>query len=170
MRNVLGALAALLLTGCGGGASNQAGGVAATQASNEAVPAPSNQAGDLLPASVNAAQGNSAAPAAPAEGWAGHYRGDLDVEVRAGTNPNRYRVEISTTSGGGCMGVVSGAGTANGNRLAFLGVDQENAPGEQCRITLTRRDGGLSIEEGEGCSAFRGVSCSFDGMAARQSR
>lgn len=174
MRALFGVIAAASLASCGGGATNQsANAVAGANAQSPDITPPGNAAlsNDTAAAPGNTVQDNAMAPAG-ADSWAGDYGGDLDVEIRDGRRPGSYRVEISTTSGGGggCMGVVTGTATASGDRLAFVATDEDAGPGAQCRIAINRRGGDLVIEEGEGCSAFRGVSCAFEGTVSRQSR
>lgn len=171
MRVLFGVIAAALLAGCGGSATNQSANSAVEnnlQSSDGAAPGNTAAANTAVTAPANAAQGNEAAAASTDTGWAGDYEGDLIVEIRDGRRPGNYRVEISTNSGGGCMGVVSGAATASGDRMAFVGTDAEIEAGGQCRITLTRRGRELILAEGEGCTAFHGAMCGFDGSATRR--
>ena len=170
MRALFGVIAAALLASCGGGATNQSANMAGMNAQAPGTTPPGNASSSNVTAAApgNAVQGNEATPADANSGWAGDYRGELDVEIRDGRRPGSYRVEISTTSGGGCMGVVSGTATASGDRMAFVGTDEDAGPGPQCRITLTRNGRGLTLEEGEGCTDFHGAMCGFDGSATRR--
>ena len=71
-------------------------------------------------------------------------------------------VHVSTAVRG-CGGEVEGSASQSGAVITMFRVDTL-APGDRCRVMLTRSGGGgMSLEE-QSCLAWHGASCQFEGL------
>jgi hypothetical protein len=77
--------------------------------------------------------------------------------------PPQYKVDIQTGTTG-CGGGVAGAATVDPKgRLVLSAPDGEMS----CRVIMTPKAGGWSLQEGEGCGAYHGDMCGFTGAVKR---
>ena len=84
----------------------------------------------------------------------GGYRQEADITAAAG---GTYEVDVYVGTEG-CSGAFEGVGQIEGAKL----VAHLTEPGDACRLTMSRTATGIKIDE-DGCFAWHGPSCSFDG-------
>lgn len=97
--------------------------------------------------------------------WAGKYEGDLRVTIDATS-----KVMLIEAAPDGCTGDI---GLADGGLMTNSVSDTERQlilhpdATSTCTITLRRNGNTLTISESEGCSAYHGATCTFNGTATR---
>ncbi len=107
---------------------------------------------------IAAIAGNSSVSNVSSSNFGGAYSGNnLSMKVFV-LDKNTASAEI-TTATQNCDGEISGRGNLIGNTLKFQSQDGA----ENCVISVTFNGKGAEISEGDGCSVFHGLNCSFNG-------
>ncbi len=107
---------------------------------------------------IAAISGNSSVSNSSISNFGGAYSGNnLSMKVFI-LDKNTASAEI-TTATQNCDGEISGRGNLIGNTLKFQSQDGT----ENCVISVTFNGKDAEILEGDGCSVFHGLNCSFNG-------
>jgi len=107
----------------------------------------------------------TAVPEAVADDWAGKYEGDLRVTIDAAN-----KIMLIEAAPDGCTGDI---GLADGGLLTNSVSETERQlvlhpdAASTCTITLLKKGATLTVSESEGCAAYHGATCSFNGTATR---
>ena len=106
---------------------------------------------------------------AAVDDWAGHYRtgqrpaySDIVISKR---NATSYAVKVEVARGA-CTGEIEATGTVHGGKLVTVPPDSYVS----CILTISKTPGGISVAQSDGCSAYHGAACEFEGAYPRQSR
>jgi uncharacterized protein len=107
---------------------------------------------------IAAIAGNSSISNVSSSDFGGAYSGNnLSMKIFI-LDKNTASAEINTSTKN-CDGEISGRGNLIGNMLKFQSEDGS----ENCVINVTFNGKGAEISEGDGCSVFHGLNCSFNG-------
>ena len=110
----------------------------------------------------------AAAPAVDADAWPGRYEGD--VMVRINGSAGARRVVLIAAAKDGCSGDIGlNDNGATARDISDQEVDVVTKPDPQTTCTIKlRRDGDMvTVSEDQGCAAYHGATCSFNGKAMR---
>lgn len=101
--------------------------------------------------------------------WAGHYRvgmrpayGDIHISNASATS---YAVKIEVARGS-CTGEIQAIGRLEGDKLVTAPPDSYVS----CILTISKAPGGISVAQSDGCAAYHGAACDFEGVYSRQAR
>jgi hypothetical protein len=119
------------------------------------------------PAPEEAAPASIVAPPPVEDHWPGKYEGDLMVRI-SGT-PNAHKVVLVAATADGCTGDI---GLAGGEPAKDISPDELSLtlkPDDKTTCTIDIKQDGdkLTVSESGICTAYHGLSCSFNGSAVR---
>ena len=107
------------------------------------------------------------APPSVSDTWPGKYEGDLMVRV-SGT-PGAHKLILVAATADGCTGDIGLAGGELAKDVSpdelqlFLHPDDKTA----CTVDVKNAGDTLTVSESGICTAYHGLSCSFNGSARR---
>lgn len=99
--------------------------------------------------------------------WPGKYEGDLMVRV-SGT-PGAHKLILVAATADGCTGDIGLAGGQLAKTLSPDALELTLRPDDKATCTIAVKKAGdvLTVSESGICTAYHGLSCSFNGTAKR---
>ncbi|MDV6332104.1 hypothetical protein [Asticcacaulis sp. 201] len=110
----------------------------------------------------------SVAPPPPViDPWPGKYEGDLMVRISGG--PGAHKVVLVEAEADGCNGDVGLAGGEPARDVSATELSLVLKPDDKtvCTIRIVRNGGKVTVSETGICTAYHGLSCPFEGTAAK---
>jgi len=119
------------------------------------------------PAPEEAAPVSAAAPPPVEDHWPGKYEGDLMVRVSG--LPDAHKVVLVAATADGCTGDIGLAGGEPAKDISANELSLTLRPDDKttCAISLKKDGDTLTVSESGLCTAYHGLTCSFNGSAVR---